>query len=222
MTAIFICETHQPDGRVEAYQSTVRQLTHYVAENLDHENKLWSVGSLSHQDKLSAQVEDVMRLTMQSLIIEYDFKEFFIRCKERAETYGAFFKALDAHKFQDDPYNVEWSSPTLIAASYFGTPEPWDEPQLDISIFDDGRSASLSDLLATEASYTSLGDTEFYGDFATYLEPLIDQTIELMADYEADSPEHLDDGRVISFDANSGTWNGWTNKQSAFFERATP
>ncbi len=179
MTAIFICETHQPDGRVEAYQSTVRQLTHYVAENLDHENKLRNVGNLSHQDKLSAQVEDVMRFTMQNLIIEYDFKEFFIRCQERAETYGAFFKALNSHKFLDDPFTVE-DDP--FSNLYFNDGgklvETGNEPVIQVTLFDDSRSVAVSELLENDPSSTAFADIELYDDFKSEIGEQIESVLE--------------------------------------------
>tara|TARA_Y100001938_G_C7931202_1_gene349423 strand:+ start:96 stop:707 length:612 start_codon:yes stop_codon:yes gene_type:complete len=179
MTEIFICETHHPDGRAEAYQSTVRDLTHYVAEHLDHENELRDIGKLSRQKTLNGKVQDVMRFTMQNLIVEYDFKEFFIRCKERAETYGAFFKALNSHKFLDDPFTVEDDPFSNVYFNDGGKlVETGNEPVIQVTLFDDSRSVAVSELLENDPSSTAFADIELYDDFKSEIGEQIESILE--------------------------------------------
>tara|TARA_Y100000310_G_C20422169_1_gene687184 strand:+ start:163 stop:771 length:609 start_codon:yes stop_codon:yes gene_type:complete len=185
MTDIFICETHHPNGRAEAYQSTVRDLTSWVSNEKDHEGRLQNVETMMQEKTLHDDVYVVLRESLQDLIVEDDLESFFVRCKEHAKTYGAFFKALDSHKFLDDPFTVE-DNPFLnrYREENGKLVETGNEPVIQVTIFDDSRIVAVSELLENDPSSTAFADIALYDDFKKEIGEEIETILE---EYEDNS-----------------------------------
>jgi len=178
MTDIFICETHHPNGRAEAYQSTVGDLTRYACSRTTRDNSSFLQKRVGLPE-LDWTVWDMLAHDLQKLIVEYSLKSLFYRCKEHAETYGAFFKALDSHKFLDDPFKVE-DNPFLnrYREENGKLVETGNEPVIQVTIFDDSRIVAVSELLENDPSSTAFADIALYDDFKTEIGEQIETILE--------------------------------------------
>ena len=73
MTDIFVCETHN-SGEINAYQSTVRDLTSWISSEKDHDGRLTGIENLTKEPQLADSAYDLLGSDLQSLIVDYDIK----------------------------------------------------------------------------------------------------------------------------------------------------